>query len=197
MRGVFGTLGLLAIVATAGCEERHLRAVVGPPGADSGTVTVNVRMEDDPAGAEPMPVAGSRPTVAMRFQLTLERGAAVRTVPDTGSLVAQATLATAGAPLTGGDTVSAGTYTQVRLTMLDATLAQPGQPITDLLGGAAELTITRAVSLTATSGATAVVRIDLQSDAWLAANPAPGPGQPAFTFTGTDDFLAALRITIE
>lgn len=182
--------------AASGCTERHLQGVVGTP-ADSGTATVNVRVEDDPAGAEPMPVAGSRPTVAMRFVVALERGASTRTVPDTGSLVAQATLATAGAPAVPGDTVAAGAYTQVRLTILDATFAQPGQPVTDLLGGAPALAITRPVTLTAASGATRVVRIDLQSDAWLAANPAPGPGQPAFTFTGTNDFLTALAITIE
>ncbi|HUF29925.1 MAG TPA: hypothetical protein VMM77_04605 [Gemmatimonadaceae bacterium] len=186
----------LVLVALAGaCAERHLQGVVGLPGGD-GWARVQVRVEDDPAGAEPVTTGGSRPTVAIRFAVDLIRTNSTASVPDTGALVAQATIGTVpGDLVTTLDTVPAGGYISARLTLTQATLAMPGVAPIDLLGGATSLSITRNVAHTIVAGETVTIRLDLNSDAWLVPNPVVGPGQPEFAFTGTTDFLAALTLS--
>ena len=193
MRRIVGALVLATLAG--GCAERHLQGIVGLPGGD-GAANVQVRVEDDPAGAEPVTSGGSRPTVAIRFAADLIRPGVEASVPDTGALAAQATIGQApGMLVTTVDSVPIGSYESVRLTLTQATLALPGVAPVDLLAGAVSLSITRNVARTVVAGETVTIRLDLNSDAWLVPNPVAGPGQPEFAFTGTADFLAALELS--
>jgi hypothetical protein len=157
---------------------------------------VQVRVEDDPAGAEPVTSGGSRPTVAIRFALDLVKSGVGASVPDTGALAAQATIGQApGQLVTTTDSIPVGSYTSVRLTITQATLALPGVAPVDLIAGAVSLSITRNVARAVAAGQTVTIRLDLNSDAWLVPNAVVGPGQPEFAFTGTTDFLAALELS--
>lgn len=188
-------IGVAAGLAIAGCEERHLRGVVGTP-SGTGSAAVRVLVEDDPAGAEPVLSSGARPTVSVRFAIALLRSGIASNVPDTGSLFAQTSLDSAGGSVVAtNDTVPAGAYATVRLTLLEATLAMPGVLPVDLLGGAPAPSITRNVSRAVDDGELLTVRIDLNSDGWLVPNPTPG-AIPEFLFTGPTDFLTALAITL-
>ena len=186
--------GAALALAVTGCEERHLRGVVGVPGGD-GSASVQVLVVDDPTGAEPVVSGGSRPTVALRFSTELLRTGLSAGVPDTGTLVAQAAIGLAGDLVTTTDSVPASTYEMVRLTLTEATLAIAGATPVDLLEGAPSLSITRDVSRVVAEGEVLTVRLDLNSDAWLVPNPAPGTS-PEFLFTGTSDFLSAIAITL-
>ena len=193
MRRIVGTMVLAALAG--GCAERHLQGIVGVPEGD-GAANVQVRVEDDPAGAEPVTSGGSRPTVEIRFAIDLVRPGLEASVPDTGALVAQATIGQApGALVTTFDSVAVGSYQSVRLTLTQATLALPGVAPVDLLAGATSLSITRNVAHTVAAGEIVTIRLDLNSDEWLVPNPVTGPGQPEFAFTGTADFLAALELS--
>ena len=192
MRGILiGTLGLLLL---AGCEERHLRGIVGTPGGD-GSATVQVLVIDDPAGAEPIVSGGAVPTIAIRFSTELVRAGLSATVPDTGTLVAQATIGSTGDLVSTPDSLPATTYETVRLTITEATLAMAGALPVDLLDGAPSLTITRDLTREVEDGELVTIRLDLNSDAWLEPNPVSGT-PPEFLFTGTSDFLAALEIAL-
>ncbi|MGI8842289.1 MAG: hypothetical protein ACR2HZ_01220 [Gemmatimonadaceae bacterium] len=193
MRRIVGALVLATLAG--GCAERHLQGIVGLPGGD-GAANVQVRVEDDPAGAEPVTSGGSRPTVAIRFAIDLVKPGVGASVPDTGALAAQATLGEApGQLVTTPDSIPVGSYTSVRLTLTEATLALPGIAPLDLLAGAVSLSITRSVVRTVAPGETVTIRLDLNSDAWLVPNAVVGPGQPEFAFTGTTDFLAAIELS--
>lgn len=193
MRGMM--LGGVALaVAVLGCEDRHLRGVVGAPGGD-GSATVQVLVEDDASGAEPVSSGGARPTVAVRFAIELLRTGLSAGVPDTGSLVAQAAIGSTGHLVTTVDSVPAGSYATVRLTLTEATLGLAGVAPIDLLEGAPSLSITRDVSRVVDDGELLTVRIDLNSDDWLVPNPSVGT-PPDFLFTGTTDFLTAIAITL-
>lgn len=186
--------GAMAALAVSGCEERHLRGIVGVPGGD-GSASVRILVVDDPAGAEPVLSGGSRPTVAVRFSTELLRPGLSADVPDTGTLVAQAAIGLTGDLVTTTDSVPASTYEQVRLTLTEATLAMAGALPVDLLESAPSLSITRDVSREVDDGELLTVRVDLNSDAWLVPNPSPG-ASPEFLFTGTGDFLSAIEITL-
>jgi len=188
-------LGGLALLAGAlGCEERHLRGVVGIPGGD-GSATVQVLVVDDPAGAEPVVSGGARPTIAIRFSTELLRTGLSAGVPDTGTLVAQAGIGLTGDLVTTTDSVPAASYETIRLTLTEATLALAGVPPVDLLEGAPSLSITRDVTRVVDDGELITIRVDLNSDAWLVPNPIVGT-QPEFLFTGTTDFLTAIEISL-
>jgi hypothetical protein len=186
---------MLGFTLLAGCEERHLRGIVGSPDG-TGSASVRVLVEDDPAGAEPVATAGARPTVALQFSLALVRSGIEASVPDTGTLVAQTVIDSAGGDVIAtSDTIPSGSYVTVRLTLLAATLAMPGAAPVDLLAGAPSPSITRDVSRAIADGELATIRIDLNSDQWLVPNPAVGT-PPDFLFTGTTDFLTALAISL-
>lgn len=192
----YGPWVIAATLALGACDaERHTPGLVGPGG--NGSASVEVLVEDDPTGAEPITAGGSVPTVELRFALELVRAGISATIPDTGTLTAQVALDSAlGDVVPTTDTIPAGTYTSIRLTLTQATLAFPGVAPIDLLEGAPSLSVTQNVFRAIGDGALATVRIDLNSDAWLIPNPSPGPGQPDFTFTGTNDFLDALTLSI-
>jgi hypothetical protein len=193
MRAVIGVAAMVLVLA--GCEERHLRGVVGAPGG-AGSASVRVLVEDDPAGAEPVPVAGNRPTVSLRFSAALQRSGVEATVPDTGTLFAQVAIGLGGGTVVStADSVPAGDYLTVRLTILEAMLAMPGAAPVDLLGGSPAPSITRNVTRAVIDGELLTIRVDLNSDDWLVPNPTPGTG-PDFLFTGPTDFLDALAITL-
>jgi hypothetical protein len=188
-------VGLLVVsLALAGCEERHRRGVGGAP-SGGGSASVRVLVEDDPVGAEPVLTAGARPTVALRFSLALLRSGVAAPVPDTGSLFAQVAIDSIGEFVVTPDTVPAGSYATVRLTLLSATLGVAGAAPVDLLGGAPSPSITRNVTRAVVNGELLTIRVDLNSDGWLVPNPSPGTS-PAFIFTGPGDFLAALAIAL-
>jgi hypothetical protein len=188
-------IGLAAVAAVAACEERHLRGVVGTPGG-SGSATVQVVVVDDPAGAEPVLSSGARPTVSVRFAAALLRAGLAANVPDTGSLFAQVPIDSAvGALVATTDSVPAGSYVSIRLTLLEATLAMPGAAPVDLLAGTPAPSITRDAARAVSDGELVTLRIDLNSDGWLVPNPTPGAG-PEFLFTGATDFLTALAVTL-
>lgn len=193
MRAILGTV--IGAILLAGCEERHLRGVVGAPGG-GGAAAVRVLVEDDPAGAEPILTSGARPTVSLRFSVALFRSGASASVPDTGSLFAQVAVgSTDGDLVATTDTIPAGSYVSARLTLLEATLAMSGAAPIDLLSGSAAPSITRDVPRAVVDGELLTIRLDLDSDAWLVPNPSAGSG-PEFLFTGTSDFLTALAITL-
>ena len=93
------------------------------------------------------------------------------------------------------DSVPAGSYATVRLTLTEASLALAGVAPVDLLDGAPSLSITRDVARVVGDGERLTSRIDLNSDAWLVPSPTPGT-PPEFLFTGTTDFLTAITLTL-
>lgn len=192
----YGPWVVASVLVLGGCDaERHVPGLTGP--GDNGSASVEVLVEDDPAGAEPIASGASVPTVELRFSLELVRSGLTVTVPGSGTLTAQAALDSAiGDLVQTTDSIPAGAYGTIRLTLTQATLALAGVAPIDLLEGAPSLTITQSIFESITGGTTAQVRIDLNSDAWLVPNPAPGPGQPEFTFTGTNDFLDAITLSI-
>jgi hypothetical protein len=192
MRAILGMMAA-ALVLTA-CEERHLRGIVGTP-AGTGSATVRILLEDDPAGAEPVTSLGARPTVALRFSVAMVRSGLEASVPDTGALFGQVPIdSTGGDLITTTDTVPSGIYPTVRLTLTEATLAMPGATPIDLLSGSPSPSVLRDITRTIADGELVTVRVDLNSDQWLVPNPAAATGPP-FLFTGTTDFLTALSIT--
>lgn len=188
-------LGAVALaVAVMGCEERHLRGVVGVPSGD-GSATVRVLVIDDAAGAEPVISGGARPTIVLRFSAELLRTGLSAGVPDTGTLVGQTEVGATGVLVTTTDSVPVGTYESVRLTLTEATLAMAGVDPVDLLDGSPSLSITRDVTRVVDEGELVTIRLDLNSDTWLVPNPIVGT-PPEFLFTGTSDFLSAIEITL-
>jgi UPF0716 family protein affecting phage T7 exclusion len=190
------TFAVLAAVAAVGaCEERSFEArSVNAPDRTSGA-SLGIRVVDDPVGAVRVVAPGSRPTVTLIFALDVTGVAAVRATGVDQVVIQVPVDSSAGGVVAVGAALPPGHFDGARLVLASATLAIPGEVrVTDLLGGARGIAITRRIALDLRRGLPATVTIELNSGRWLSAVRDPLPGEPAYRFNGASAFLDAIDI---
>lgn len=187
-------LWLASTMLFAGCPERSAIGFSGSSPSSRGSVSTSA--VDDPSGAANVTSAGSRPTVTLLFEINAI-GAVSSRITGQDRVSAQVFVDSALSPvLVITDSIPVGNFTQVRVTLVSATLVIPNDPASpiNMLGGSTAQIVERGITLTVAGNATSGVILDLNSAGWLVPVSNPSPDQPAFVYSGTTAFVNSITV---